>query len=199
MTMLAEYDNGGRTSTTIVVPRIVGLDLSLTSTGIAVIEGGIVTTHRVRSTGRKGASTEQTARRIHSLTMEIANHTGRSSDPALVVIEAPSFGSVHGAQHERGGLWWAVAMVCVAQAWPIATVSPQGRARYATGRGNAGKDEVLAAAIKRWPDVDISGNDVADAVIIASMGARHLGCAIDAMPANHLTAMAGANWPTGAR
>ena len=56
-------------------------------------------------------------------------------------------------------------------------MAPQSRAKYATGRGNAPKDQVLAATIKRYPHLDIIDNNAADAVLLASAGLRVLGSA----------------------
>jgi Holliday junction resolvasome RuvABC endonuclease subunit len=57
--------------------------------------------------------------------------------------------------------------------------------QYATGKGNAQKDHVLAAAIRLWPDVAITGNDTADALILAAIGCRTLNLSIDAVPLSH--------------
>lgn len=178
---------------------IAGLDLSLTSTGIAVIYGnGTIGTHRIQSKGKKGASIAGTAQRIEGIVQSAIGLVADEGRLActLAVIEAPSYGSTMGSQHERGGLWWSVAIALERMGVPIATVSPQGRAKYATGKGNAGKDEVLAAVIKRYTEADVAGNDIADAVVLAAMGARHLGMPVDDVPMKNLEAMAGAKWPS---
>lgn len=83
------------------------------------------------------------------------------------------------------------------QGHPIAEVPPANLKRYAVGKGNAAKDEVLAAAI-RYLHADITGNDIADAVVLAAIGARHLGQPIEgALPQANLTAMDKINWPQG--
>lgn len=177
---------------------IVGLDLSLTSTGVALIAGNDISTYRVRSKGSKDASIADTALRLDTIAQFVI---GWATDEwslglDLAVIEAPSFGSRNGSQHERGGLWWKVAGILWEMDVPIATVAPTTRAKYATGSGKADKDEVLAAAIKRYPAAEITGNDVADAVVLAAMGARHLGVPVeDSLPAKSLEAMATAKWP----
>lgn len=182
--------NGSRASQRL--PIIVGIDLSLTSTGIAVMCADIIDVQRIRSVGRKDATVTDTAKRIDTIGSAVALNAAGTD---LAVIEAPSFGSRNGSQHERGGLWWDVIRRLVRLGVPIATVSPQCRAKYATGRGNAGKDEVLAAVVRRYPDVDVTGNDVADALVLAAMGARWLGAPIDDLPKTHLAAMDGAKWP----
>lgn len=184
---------GGRAMSAIVV----GLDLSLTSTGIAIAEGNAVDVQRIRSTGPKGAPTDFTADRIATIAGKILTEVTR--DPVdLIVIEGPSFGSTGNALHQLGGLWWHVVIELHMAGHGVAVVSPQTRAKYATGKGGAGKDEVLAAVVRRYPDVDVTGNDVADAVVLAAMGCRWLGRPVDDLPKVNLAAMDGAKWPATA-
>jgi crossover junction endodeoxyribonuclease RuvC len=50
--------------------------------------------------------------------------------------------------------------------------------------------------IRRYPDVDVDGNDVADALVLAAIGCRHLGSPLEeSLPANHLAAMNKIRWP----
>ena len=184
--------------------EVAGIDLSLTSTGIA--RACFETTsdghelmwpfvRRVKSTGRAGASLDERWRRLAGLVETIADEV---ADAALVVIEGPSFGSTSAksaSMHDRSGLWWQlVALLRETYRLPVVEVPPTVRAKYATGAGNAGKDAVLAAAVKRYPTWDITGNDIADAVILAAMGCRHLGHAIDSLPQIHLSAMTKVRW-----
>lgn len=183
-------------------PSVIGLDLSLTSTGMAEVKDGVVENYqRVRSSGKKGATVRQTAERLRHIVDSVVTWI-EGDDTDLVVIEAPSFGSTTGSQHERGGLWWMVAEELVAEGHTIATVSPQGRAKYATGRGNAKKDEVEAAVRARyelacgWPLGKC--DDIADAVVLAAMGSRWIGYPIDeGLSDKQLAAIDGASWPTG--
>ena len=108
------------------------------------------------------------------------------------MLEAPSYGSATGSQHDRSGLWWMTYHRIVASTVGVTVlpVAPTVRAKYATGKGNASKDAVLAAAVRRYPDIDITGNDIADAVILMAIGCRLLGKPIDdPMPATHLAAL----------
>lgn len=180
---------------------VVGLDLSLTSTGVAIIDSdGDVYTHRCKSKPAKGVAA--TATRIDNLAHEILGWaTDGYTLPSfikLAVIESPSFGSSGGAAHERAGLWWQVATVLTQLGIPIGTVSPAGLKVYATGKGRGvEKDEVLASVVKRYPQANIIGNDVADATVLAAMGKRWLGNPIEeALPATHTRAMDGAAWPS---
>jgi crossover junction endodeoxyribonuclease RuvC len=175
-------------------PRVVGVDLSLTSTGLADSCGR---TQRVRTKSCDGvpATVRRLAtisREVHSFATMTAGEDGvdgprYAADLAdLVVIEGPSFASTSGQQHTRGGLWWAVVDALHWADLPILVIPPTTLKKYATGSGSAGKDAVLAAAIKRYPQWDISGNDVADAVVLACIGARLLGRPVEnSMPKAH--------------
>lgn len=174
---------------------IVGLDLSLTSTGIAVIDTttGTRLVERITSKGKADASLHDRYLRLLRLSSIIADIVhGKHAD--LVVIEQPAFSRQTGHQHDRSGLWWLVFHAIGSH--PIAEVAPTARAKYGTGKGNAGKDAVLAAVVRRYADVEVEGNDDADALILAAMGARWLGKPIeDSLPIAHLAAMDSVKWP----
>jgi crossover junction endodeoxyribonuclease RuvC len=192
-------------------PTVIGLDLSMTSTGAAlVVDGSLEEALTFKSSGKKTDSLAQTAFRLRMLWDRVVQYVA-DDDCDLVVIEAPSFGSTGGSQHERGGLWWMVASsIAVALDIPVAKVSPQGRAKYATGSGRASKEEVFDAACVTYghfPAADAfttlswrQGNDMADAVILAAMGSRWLGYPIDELDSlpGRLSAIDGAHWPLAA-
>jgi crossover junction endodeoxyribonuclease RuvC len=75
-------------------------------------------------------------------------------------------------------------------------VPPSSLKVYATGNGNADKDAVLAAVVLRYQGlVTVVNNDIADALIIAAIGARQIGAPLEAsLPATHLRAMGGVTW-----
>jgi hypothetical protein len=55
---------------------------------------------------------------------------------------------------------------------------------------------VLAAVVRRYPHADITGNDIADALVLAAMGARQLGFPIEeSLPQANQAALAKINWP----
>ena len=170
-------------------PRITGLDLSLTSTGIATIHGTSVRLDRIQPGRRDGHP------RVDWIRAEI---WGRIPDTTLAVIEGPSYGSDTGKQHERAGLWWIVTRMLWRAHIPYAVAAPSQVKKYATGTGGgpkSGKDQVLAAAIRRYPSVPVDGNDVADALILAAMGADHLGSPLAPVPQLNRTVLAAIHWP----
>lgn len=176
--------------------KIVGLDLSLTSTGVAVAdELDVVEVEQIR-TKPTGAGLVARRERLRRIRTELRPWM---HDADLVVIEGLAYASRSPHATERAGLWWLVVDHLLADHVPVAVVSPTARAKYATGKGNAGKDQVLAAVVRRYPDVDVTGNDEADAVVLAAMGARSLGYPIEAggitgLPKTHLEAMTKVAW-----
>jgi hypothetical protein len=71
--------------------------------------------------------------------------------------------------------------------------------RYATGMGGAPEDRVLAAAAGRDQTVQFTGDGEAGALVLAAMGAGHLGCPLVTMPPAHQAAVATVAWPEVAR
>lgn len=183
--------------------KIVGLDLSLTSTGIAMIgtdvAPAIVSVDRIRT---KPAGDNLEARHQRMRTIIKGINTWLSSVD-LVVIEGLAYASRSPHATERAGLWWLVIDHLHMRRADVAVVAPTARAKYATGKGNAPKDQVLAAVIRRYPDVEITGNDEADALILAAMGARALSHPIEprpdrgtySLPDTHLAALDKVAWP----
>ncbi len=168
--------------------KIIGLDLSLTSTGVAGIVDGCAWTARVvPPAGITGCE------RLHWISRELGDWTAD-----LTVIEGPAYGTQRVNQrghHERAGLWWMVRCQLWRAGQPAAVVTPTCLKRYATGRGNAPKDAVLAAAIRRYRDLEFDGNDQADALILAAMAADHYGQPLAPVAAVNRQALAAVDWP----
>lgn len=175
--------------------KVVGLDLSLSSTGIAVAAGGPPVCRRLRTDADDG-SIPGRSRRLRGIVSYLWTIT---RDADLVVIEAPSFGSTGGKAHDRAGLWWLTVARLTGNHVPVTQVSPGSLKVYATGNGKGDKDAVLIAAVRRWPTVQITGNDEADALVLCSMGLRHLGHPFEQLPQTHVRAMQAVSWPPTGR
>ncbi|QKW08065.1 hypothetical protein HUT18_18435 [Streptomyces sp. NA04227] len=174
-------------SDTAGAPRVIGLDLSLRATGIA----GPGWARTVRSTGRVSDRAGARRTRLRSLLAEILLATGR---PDLVLVEGPSYGSQGAGTWDRAGLWWLVVDALHARELPVAIVPPACRAQYATGRGNAPKQDVLDAVRDRYA-VDVANDNEADAYVLAAMGRHRLGAPLATVPEQHLRALDGVQWP----
>lgn len=161
--------------------RVMGVDLSLTRTGIATRHGAEI----IATSGHLDDTLAQRRQRISRIRAEVI---GWCTNADLVVIEAPSYGSKGGSAHDRAGLWWLVVSALMHRDIPVLDVSPKTRAKYATGNGNADKDEVLAAAVRRLP-IAVSNNNTADAAWLVAIGHDLYGEALVQLPQTHRAAL----------
>jgi Holliday junction resolvasome RuvABC endonuclease subunit len=178
-------------TTTLTAPTVLGLDLSLARTGVAGNAGGGWTDTLRPPTKLAGH------RRLAWIEDQILDRFATAVD--LVVVEGPSYGSQAGpvrqsGHHERAGLWWLVTHALWARETQVVVMPPASLKRYATGRGNAGKDDVLREVTKRfaWFTGD---NNEADALILAAAGGDWAGTPMVTMPAAHRAAIAALGWP----
>lgn len=177
---------------------IIAIDPSLTSTGLAVLgpsqEQPYWAVRTIRSTPPVAPPNPALAqvRRMEKIVSQLRSSIQELAygvRPTYFVIEAPAFSRNNGMAHERAGLWWMIYQMAAGHGGPVLVVKPNLRAKYATGNGLAGKDEVLLAASRRYPGVPMTNNNEADAVVLAAMGARILGTPVDQLPKTHLEAM----------
>ena len=161
--------------------RVVGLDLSMTGTGIAWCDG---TTYTV-SPKRPGDA------RLLEIRSEVARAVdGRRLD--LVVIEdLPTHAKAAGI---TGMVHGVVRAWLRERAVPYVLVTPASVKKYATGRGNAGKPDMAVAAFKRggreFPD-----DNQCDAWWLRAMGLDHLDQALFPLPATQRAALEAVTWP----
>ena len=196
--------------TRLVGTRLVGLDLSLRSTGIARLtlsaDGEVAgtSTDVVGSTLDNDATVADRARRIRTLAGDITRAIGGVlAHVDLVVVEGPSFGSNQPGASELHGLRWAVLARLAGQEVPIVVVAPKTLKLYATGDGNAPKTTVVQAVRRHYGDrFDIplrkadGREDVADAIVLAAMAARSVGHPIDLDHPTRDRAMRSPRWAT---
>lgn len=171
---------------------IVSFDLSLTSTGWAEL-------HRSHADGPHWgtvvpppAAKAPMGERLECILNTI--HERCRNGCELVVIEAPvvrssaavAIGRVHGV----------ALLVLYRLGIPVIEVPPASVKMLATGKGNAGKDDVRGAARSRLGYTGES-DDEADALWLADAGARLLGWDRPDLPQTHLRALAKLALPTG--
>lgn len=170
---------------------VAGIDPSLTNTGIAIASDGVM--HLAMGVGSRGSLTDSLKTRDvrqRELTRRVLEEL-MACGVEKVAIEGPSYGNKHGSQHDRSGFWWRLVSTSRSLGLEVVEVPPTVRAKYACGRGNASKDQVLAATVRRYPFVNIEDNNQADAVVLAAIAARLAGEPIeDSLPATHLSALA---------
>lgn len=182
--------------------NIIGIDTSLTGTGLAAVSALTCTTRRVESAPpkrAKGDKTPPTIQQRHDRIRAIVD-TVRSWAPAeatrLAVIEAPSYGSQGASTWDRAWLWGSVVDAMVDVGVPLAIVAPRCRALWASGSGASGKTPVAVHLSRMWPDIDpMISDDEWDALALASMGAQQLGV-IPCELARHREQLGKVAWPT---
>lgn len=159
---------------------VVGVDLSLTRTGLADDQGVRILTSK--QTG---------AQRLIELRDAVNDWTIGAH---LVVIEGFSFGSNNRSAREIGGLGWVVRVALTEAGIPWCEVPPSTLKKYATGKGNAGKVEMVVAARER---LGYGGHDdnEADALWLRAFGLDLLGAPLVALPKAHRDALAAVQLP----
>ncbi|MBZ6211705.1 hypothetical protein KVH31_34990 [Streptomyces olivaceus] len=179
-------------------PIVVGVDPSLTGTGIAS-SNGWVDVHGYKRPRAKDPGITQLphAERIQAMRDLLTLVTTTIGHPDLAVIELPAVSRSGGGAHERGWFWWQLYHHLTLNEVPVALMAPNARALYATGRGNAPKGAVIDAVTRRYPAWATEGNDnAADAVTLMAAGRDWLGHPLTTLPKTHRTALTKATWPT---
>lgn len=163
-------------------PHILALDLSLTRTGICDTGGrtSCLRTEKLRGMER----IDLIVRHVHSLAM----------DADLVAIEGYSFGSQGRAVFDVAELGGCVRFLLYRLGVPWVDVPPSCLKKYATGKGNSGKDEMIAAAIRRFGFAGCDNNE-ADAYLLWCMARHALGAPVVEVPKLHAGALGKVCWP----
>lgn len=158
---------------------VAGVDASLRSTGIAIVDLGVGV---IETRNIKGPKVSDTAPFQEHVDRMVDMHKRVMlviEDVDAVAIENLSFGSQGDARTELAGLWWLLRTSLETCGVRVVEVAPQTRAKYATGSGRADKHDVLSAVRAEFPDADVPNHDVADAVALAASLARSMGEPID--------------------
>lgn len=142
--------------------KIVGIDASLTSTGVAVIGGGNVDTDVIQ---RKSTGIERLIE-IREQVKGIVNGVD------LVAIEGYAFARSNQA-HQIGELGGVLRVMFREEGIEYIDVAPSAVKKFATGKGNANKEAVAVGVYKRWGK-EFKTNDEADAFVLAKIGQAYM-------------------------
>lgn len=165
-------------------PRVAGLDLSLSGTGVAMTNGGTFTVG--------GPSTRGDRRLLDIVT---AIHEALIEPPDLVVIEGLMTHSI-GAGSQAALVHGAVRLYLVQQGYPYALVPPSTLKAYATGNGGAKTDKhaMRMAAYKRTR-IEFTDDNQCDAWWLRQAGLDHLGHPELPLPAAQRDRLTKVVWP----
>lgn len=162
--------------------NVLGLDLSLTATGVATQSGSL---HTI-------APTSTGALRLLHIRDEIEMMIGGMGYD-VVAIEGYSFGSPNQAAHigELGGV---IRVALFERGIPYADIPPTSVKKFATGRGNAKKPDLRMELFKR-AGIDEPDDNKVDAAWLRAMAHAHYGEPIVDVPATHRVALDKIKWP----
>lgn len=195
--------------------RIIGLDLSLQSTGLIDLRIADRGDHENRLYAHRLGTPDGTGHfrgqhlRMNELRDKIrkivaVGEPGRAVRPRVVMVEKPivNTAKMKGLVDLLGNWWWQVGAL-LDYGLDVVEVTPQDLKIYATGSAatngprKIGKPEVKAAVWGRY-GIKVArvldqagGTDVVDGFVLAAMGARVLGSSIETtpMPQTHLRAL----------
>lgn len=153
-------------------PKIIGADLSLTSTGIALPDGATTT---IKVGSLRGY--ERIAAIRDTFMSIVSTH-----DPFGVCVEDYAVHAV-GNESARAELRGVLLLALYDWNIPFWTVNPMTLKKYTTGKGNAKKEDMKLAAFKLYGR-EFKNNDECDAYMLRVMAMHALGFEI---PTHNMT------------
>ncbi|EST22810.1 hypothetical protein [Streptomyces niveus] len=176
----------------IVLPdglRIIGLDLSLTSTGVALPDGS---TYRIKTRAKDGDRRLLVIR--DSIRADLAEHR-----PHLAVVEDLPVHAM--AAGRTGHVHGVVKAVLLDADVPYALVAPATLKSFAADHGNADKARMAAAAYLAADAkfANDKGGDMCDAWWLRAAGHDALGAPLFSMPQAQRDRLHKVNWPEAYR
>lgn len=170
-------------TTVVTAPRVLGIDPSLTCTGLA----GDGWTDTIKTSPKTGDIHTRYDLILTTITDRYLNGVD------LVVIEGLSFDS-HDTSRKLAGLGWLLRHDLYRRGVPYADVPPSTLKQFIAGKGNAAKADVTREVTRRFPWFE-GGEDEADAVALCAAGYERLGAPITVVPALNRGALAKVRWP----
>ncbi|WP_406337337.1 crossover junction endodeoxyribonuclease RuvC [Streptomyces sp. NBC_00649] len=167
--------------------RVIGLDLSITSTGVALPDG---TTHRIKTQPREGD------RRLLHIRDAVADDLAEHRPHLAVIEDLPT--KMHAtALKIIGKLHGVVAGALLDADVPYAYVTPATLKQYATDHGAADKARMAAAAYLAAGAefADDKGGDQCDAWWLRAAGHDAYGAPLFAMPKAQRERLSVVAWP----
>ena len=162
----------------------VGLDLSLTSTGISCQNR-----QEIISSKNRGPQ------RLIDIRDSIMSFLQSIENP-IVVVEGYSFASRAGHAHSIGELGGVVRVALWTAGIPYVEVAPTARAKFGAGRGNASKNEVISSVSARTGIVwtGSGADDLCDAYLLEEIGLCKIGSPRHIWPAVNKSALENIDW-----
>lgn len=146
--------------------RFIGLDLSLTGTGVALSRADAHSSNI--STGLLKGAALRSVERLHWYREKIVENWIKAAptETTIVAMEGYSFGSRNSQAHSLGELGGVIRLALASRGVPIILVPPGTLKKFVTGKGTATKPEMAVGLFKRW-GIEKSDDNEADAAALA--------------------------------
>lgn len=140
--------------------RYVGLDLS-TKTGLVIIDesGNVLTEKEITSKIKKDPQ------RMIDLTEQVLSHLEKDD---IIAIEGFSYGSRGKGMSFQFGYGYSVQIALYTNDYDYLIVTPSQVKKFATGKGNASKDNMILPIYKKW-GYEHESDNVRDAFVLAQI------------------------------
>jgi crossover junction endodeoxyribonuclease RuvC len=140
--------------------RYVGIDPS-TKTGLAIIDkqGNVINTQDVTT------KVKEDPQRFSDLAEQIIDELEPNDH---ICIEGFSYGSKGKGVSFQYGLGWIIRHLLLDRGYTYIDVPPTSVKKFATGKGNTKKDEMVLPIYKKW-GFEHSSDNVRDAFVLAQM------------------------------
>lgn len=151
--------------------RVLGVDLSLTGTGLVGINAYKASSNDIFA--KTITTKEKGMARVDHILTEITREL-TTTEYDLVCLEGYSFGSKGRAVFQAGELGGIVRHWLWSEEIPWIEIPPTQVKKFATGKGNVNKDQVMMQVYKRW-GFEAPDDNQADAYVLAKIGLVLLG------------------------
>ena len=149
---------------------IIGVDQSLSSTGIAVLDGDGRSKHLTRIKTKTDQFETEIERMVHikNLISEICTQFNVTQ----AIMEDFAYSAKGNRIFQMGGLGYIVRELFFERNIPYKIIAPRELKKFVSGSGNADKSSIIEAVNKRWGQSlkNPRDNDIADAYALAMMG-----------------------------
>lgn len=151
-----------------------GLDLSLTGTGVSVLKDGQLLLSETIKTKPSGKKPIDEVKRLQWIVSEIMKYVDTHT-PNIVIIEGLAFMARNTtALVQLSGLAYMIRSELVNRGIPFTIVAPSSLKKWITGKGNAQKNEMMLATFQRY-GVALTDDNQCDSYGLAHVGLGLLG------------------------
>lgn len=140
--------------------RFVGIDPSLSSTGLVILDESAKVIHQASIKAGK----EDDPLRFMTLTAKVRKQLNTETDK--VIIEGFSFGSKGAGVSKMYGIGWTLRIMLEKEGFSWTEATPSAVKKFGSNKGNAKKEDLVLPVYKKW-GFESTVNDITDAYIMA--------------------------------